>query len=299
MRELNVDQIKKLWVLDLIVQSGSLKKAALRAKVSPSAISQSLSSLEKSVGKPLLIRERGTISPTSDAIAILEAVRPAFAALDRMRNLAHDPVPKLSWMKFGTYESMAIDVLPGLIHSLREKMPQLRLGLRISRTSNLLTMVRKGELCAALVSETDDLDKFYVKVVGEDRLGIFVSPKVAQVGWRAVEQMGYGSLAPSRSGFPRYYSKFLRKLDAAKPLAVSDSFESLRSAAAAGAIAAVLPHRVAQRSGGLVEIHSPKPGTETGAHKICVVSQASCDREETDFLAKEISRLLKRSVAEL
>jgi len=152
MRDLNVDQIKKLWVLDLIIQSGSLKKAALQAKVSPSAISQSLSSLEQSIGKPLLVRDRGSMLPTPDAMSILEVVRPAFAAFERLRDLQQTPAPQMSWLNFGTYESIAIDVLPGLILSLRERMPNLKLGLRVSRTANLLTMVRKGELCSALIT---------------------------------------------------------------------------------------------------------------------------------------------------
>src|SRR5258708_2656717 len=79
-RDLNVDQIKKLWVLDLIIQSGSLRKAALQAKVSPSAISQTLSALERSFGKPLLVRNKGEVTPTQDALSILNVVRPAFDA---------------------------------------------------------------------------------------------------------------------------------------------------------------------------------------------------------------------------
>ncbi|MBK7961363.1 MAG: hypothetical protein IPK04_09275 [Bdellovibrionales bacterium] len=39
-RDLNVDQIKKLWILDLVIRTGSLKQAAIQAKISPSAISQ-------------------------------------------------------------------------------------------------------------------------------------------------------------------------------------------------------------------------------------------------------------------
>ena len=125
-RDLNVDQIKKLWILDLVIQFGSLKKASLKAKVSPSAISQTLTLLEQSFGKPLLIRERGSVLPTQDAVAILDVVRPALEAFDRLRDLNAAPVPKISWMNFGTYESIAIDLLPGLIHSLRQKLPNLK-----------------------------------------------------------------------------------------------------------------------------------------------------------------------------
>lgn len=297
-RDLNVDQIKKLWILDLIIRSGSLKKAALEAKVSPSAISQSLSTLEQSVGKPLLIRDRGTIAPTPEALSILDVVRPAFAAFDRLRDLNHAPAPQMTWLNFGTYESIAIDVLPGLIHSLRQKMPQLRLGLRISRTASLLTMLRKGELCSALITEVDDLGKFYVKDVGEDRLGFYISRHhpLSELGWRACEKAGVGSLTPGKDGLPRYFSKFLKHSGIDRPFILSDSFEALRAAAAAGTLVAVLPHRVAMRSQDLLEI-SPRQARskqDTGSHRICVVSMASCDPEETDFLALEASRFFHR-----
>lgn len=297
-RDLNVDQIKKLWILDLVIQQGSLKKASLQAKVSPSAISQTLTSLEHSFGKPLLIREKGSVTPTQDAISILEVVRPAFEAFDRLRDLNGAPVPKISWMNFGTYESIAIDLLPGLIHSLRQKLPTLRLGLRISRTANLLTMVRKGELCSALITEVDDLDRFYVKQVTEDSLGLYVSKKhaIAADGWSAIEKFGFGSLAPGRDGLPRYFTKFLRQYDLTKPSILSDSFETLRAAAAAGSIVAVLPNRVAKRLDDLLALipggSGAKAPKETGRHKIYIVSQTNCDREEADFVAEEAKRLL-------
>jgi DNA-binding transcriptional LysR family regulator len=294
-RDLNVDQIKKLWVLDLIIRSGSLRKAALQAKVSPSAISQSLSSLEKSVGKPLLIREKGSVLPTQHALAILEVVRPAFDAFDRLKNLSDSAAPQMSWLNFGTYESIAIDVLPGLLHRLRTKMPNLRLGLRVSRTANLLTMVRKGELCSALVTEVDDLDRFYITVVSEDTLGFFVSSKhpIAKLGWEATKEYGVGSLSPSKDGLPRYFNRFMKNLNGLKPSLLSDSFEALRCAAASGALVSVLPAKVAHRNDDLVEVFpSGSRLKENGLHKILIVSQVNCDREEADFLAAESSILL-------
>lgn len=298
-RDLNVDQIKKLWILDLVIHHGSLKKASLQAKVSPSAVSQTLTALENSLGKPLLIREKGSVTPTQDALAILNVVRPAFEAFDKLRDLNGAPVPKISWMNFGTYESIAIDILPGLIHVLNQKLPNLRLGLRVSRTANLLSMVRKGELCSALITEVDDLDRFYIKNVADDRLGVFVSNKhsISELGWSAIEKYGFGSLTPGKDGLPRYFSKFLKQHDLSKPSILSDSFETLRAATAAGSIVAVLPNRVAKRHDDLLEI-TPKSSTgkvlkECGHHQIYVVSQASCDRAETDFVADEAQRLLR------
>ncbi|NJL25787.1 MAG: LysR family transcriptional regulator [Calothrix sp. SM1_5_4] len=295
--DFNVDQIKKLWILDLIIQSGSLKGAAARAKISPSAVSQSLTALEKNVGKPLIIRDRGVVSPTQEALSILDVVRPAFEAFARLSEFGSQPVPKMAWLNFGTYESIAVDVLPGLLHRLREKLPDLRLGLRIGRTGQLLSMVRKGELCSAIVTEVDDLDKFYKALVFEDRLGIYVSARhpAAQQGFKTVEKLGLGSLASGKDGLPRYYTRFMKRLGTIKPTVLSESFETLRMAAVSGAIATVLPHRVATRSSDLVEITPKGDEKSTGAHKIFVVSQANCDVAEADFLAQESRRLLTRS----
>ena len=294
-RDLNVDQIKKLWILDLIIQTGSFKNAALQAKVTPSAISQALTALEQTFGKPLLIRDRTSIAPTQDALNILSIVRPAFDAFERLKDINNRPIPEVTWLNFGTYESIAVDILPGLIHALREKLPKARLGLRVARTSQLLTLVRKGELCSALITEVDDLEKFYKKEVYTDRLGLFVAKKqpISQLGWAAIEKFGLGSLSVGKEGFPRYYAKYMRQLEVAKPLVLCESFETLRAAASAGSIVSILPNRVACRSDDLVEIIPPKKMKEIGEHKLIVVSQLSCDRDETDFIVDETKRLLQ------
>lgn len=292
--DLNVDQIKKLWILDKIIESGSFKGAAAQAKITPSAVSQSLTALEKNVGKPLVIRNKGSVTPTQDALTILEIVRPAFDVFNRLNELGSQPVPQMSWLNFGTYESLAVDLLPGLVHRLKESLPNLRLGLRISRTDSLLTMVRKGELCSAVVTEVDDLDRFYNVNVASDRLGFYVSNKhpIAQKPWDAALTHGIGSLAPGKQGLPRYYVRFLKQLGKNKPTILSDSFETLRAATASGMIASVLPQRVARRLDDLKELHPPKAAKEDGRHSIYVISQLNCDREEANFLANEVSRLL-------
>lgn len=296
-RDLNVDQIKKLWVLDLIIRSGSLRKAALQAKVSPSAISQTLSALERSVGKPLLVRNKGEVTPTQDALSILAVVRPAFDAFDRLKDLNKIQAPQMTWLNFGTYESIAIDILPGLIHRLRSTMPNIRLGLRISRTADLLSMVRKGELCSALITEVDDLNRFYAKEVYLDRLGFYVSAKhpIADLGWEAAKRFGVGCLSPGKDGLPRYFTRFLKQLGGLRPSIQSDSFETLRASAAAGVMVSVLPDRVAKRQDDLLEIFpNGSKNLETGKHRLLVVSQANCDIEEVDFLAEETRRLLNK-----
>ncbi len=135
-----------------------------------------------------------------------------------------------------------------------------------------------------------------MKEVYKDRLGLYVSPKhpIAQLGWQALEKFGFGSLSPSKDGLPRYYTKFLKQLGTLKPFILSESFETLRASAVAGSIVSILPHRVATRSNDLFELIPPKVFKDIGEHRLLVVSQLSCDKEETNFLAEEASRLLNK-----
>jgi DNA-binding transcriptional LysR family regulator len=116
------------------------------------------------------------------------------------------------------------------------------------------------------------------------------------LGWSAIEHYGWGSLAPGKSGLPRYFVNFIKRNGLSKPTVLSDSFETLRAAAAAGTIVSVLPHRVAKRLNDLVELqykdsHS-RSNPDAGKHRIVVASQLNCNREETDFLALETQRVL-------
>lgn len=298
MYELNIDQIKKLWILDLIIQTKSIKQTALMIKVTPSAISQTLSSLEKMVGKPLIVRNKNSFEPTIHAKNILELVRPAFEIFDQLKSINSESVPNLSWVHLGTYESIAIDLLPEFIKIFREKLPKAKLKISVARTSQLLTQVRKGELCAAIISENDELEKFYQIEIGIDRLGFYVSKKhsIAHLGWGAVEKYGFGCISFNKVGLPRYFKKYLSQFEKLRPNVVSESFETLRAAASQGVIASILPHRVAMRSEDLIEIHPKVNLKQTGEHKILLVSQLSCDRIENDFIAAEARRVLFKSV---
>lgn len=232
--------------------------------------------------------------PTPEAIAILATIDPAFNAFSKLNELGSHPVPKLTWLEFGTYESLAVDILPGLIRNLKTKLPRLRLGLTIGRSDSLTTMIHKGELCSALITETDDMDRFYSVAVGKDRLGLYTSARnpILFRGPAALKNIEYGSLSPGKHGLPRYFQKFVTRLNCRKPSVTSESFEALRAVAVDGMVAAVLPHRVASRRQDLVEI-TPAGETKTsGEHGIFVISQRNCDEEEANFIAGEIKRLM-------
>ena len=293
---INFEEAKRIWVLKVIVEAGSLKQAAATLKVTPSAISQSLRALEESLGKVLLVRNRGLVEATPEAIAILEKVSPAFAAFEKVFEKENKPM-QIGSLSFGTYESLAIDVIPHLLAHLRLKIPKIRLKMTTARTAQLLTQVRKGELCMALIPETDDLDRLYTIDVATDTLGFFAAKElVAQnPGWNLVDKIGLGMISSGQNGFPLYYSRFLRAAKlSSNPVLSSDSIEVIRGSAEAGGVVALLPRSQAEKSKGLlVEIKPPQGVSDNGEHRIVLVSPANCDREESDFLADELRAIFQ------
>jgi DNA-binding transcriptional LysR family regulator len=292
-----VEHAKKLWILEQVLETGSFRAAALKAKVSTPAISQALSNLERLVGKPLLIRKDGKITPTDAASQLIAVSKPAIQALrDLSISMNSSPdVPNIAWISFGAFESLAIELLPKLTEQLRAKLPKLKLTVRIADNNSLAAMVRNGELCAAVVEENDNLGRLLSVPIGQDRLGFYVSSGSSQ-DWD--DSRSIGTISPGSDGYPRYYSKFIQATLGKnfRPSLLSDSYEALRSSAVYGSVMAILPSRVAmRRAGELLEVVPPELSqANDGSHQILLISQPNCDPEEIRFLTSEITPLLTK-----
>lgn len=290
------DEIRKVMIAKTIVESGSIQKAARVLKVTPSAVSQSLSSLEKKIGQALFVREKGALRPTSECLQLLERAEPAFRAMDQI--FVESKALQIDYLDLGAYESIAHSVLPSFVRKIRQKHPQVKLNLLVSRTAELIKKVRKGELCTALVVETDGMDSLKQYEVAREELGIFISRDLAHIkdDWEAILRLGFGFLSVAADGIPPYLKRFLRQLGARPPVTItSDSFEVLRRAAAAGVAAALLPKRVAARHDDLVEVthFRGEPKSEKGEHRILLVTFDRCDVEEAEYLTEIVRDCFK------
>ncbi len=295
-----IEHAKKLWILQHVVETGSLRKAALRARITPSAVSQAITTLEKLVGKPLLVRGGGGgVVPTERALEIIREASVALHVLSSFSTLSEEvAAPPISWISFGTYESLAIELLPQLSSRMHEKIPGIKLTLRVGRTAALASMVRKGELCAALVTESDCFGGLKCIDIAEDRLGFFAHRNLKPMPLTVDElrKALIGGLAPGSDGLPSYYRKFLDSTlgESFKPMILSDSFEALRATALGGHAICILPTGlVARQPGELLEV-LPLEGLSRsqGLHRLLLITQESCDPAEVRFLENELRFLL-------
>jgi DNA-binding transcriptional LysR family regulator len=304
MQEIDFKQIKRLWTLRLVVETGSIKRAAVRANVTSSAVSQAITGLEGDLKRKLLLRKKGQLLPTEHGRQLLLSAESAFSGcFDLQKNLSSGTcalLPKIDWLDFAATESLAIDILPQIMRRLRTQLPDIRLKVKSGRSAALTLLVKKGELCMALVEENDFMEGVTCIPVSEDRLGLFCSVKepIRNLGLKTIEKLGVGILSAGSEGHSRHYSKFIKILGQNfKPTLTGESYEILRAAAVEGSIVAVLPTRVAhRRPHELIEI-SPHvlgaPKTAVSNYQIFLVSEPGCSAEENAYLAQEIKSIIQ------
>ena len=132
-----INDFKKIYVLKVINSEGSFRKAARLIGITPSAVSQSISSLEKHLGKSLIIREKNKVSLTTEAHSLLQTANPAFEAVGSILG-EKKRVLEIGRLDLGAYDSLAVDALPGFLAELREDHPKFKLNLIITRSDKLL-----------------------------------------------------------------------------------------------------------------------------------------------------------------
>lgn len=284
---------EKLLALQRLVETGSFRRTAALLGVTPSALSQAISALEGHLGRTLVVRARGRASATPFAEELLASVGPALSAILAVEKPAAAALPRTK-LRLGAYESIAVYALPTLLARLGAGYPALSLSIRTGRSGNLATLVRRGELDAALVVENELVGRLDVEVLAHDELGLYASPHDPALRG-ATRDLAYAGLAPGADGLPRYYRAVVRAYGlGAVPLVSCDSFEALRIFAARQVAAAILPRRVAMRAPGELRLVPPPRGAPDGVgrHAICLVSRRGVSPALRDLLARELRAAL-------
>ena len=291
-------QLEKIWILRLLVSSGSFKETARTAGVSSPAISQTVAALERFFGKSLIVRERGHAHGTPFCKLLIKTTTPAFEALDSLHFADDAQSLTISRLKLGSYESLAVGLLPSLLPALNRRHPGLKLEVRTARSGALAAMVRQGDLDLALVTENDLIRNLQSVELAFDGLGLYVSPghEIFRRGFPHLEEFQLGGLTSGKDGLPLYYKKFTKSIGARFAANLEcDSFETLRALAVAGLAVCILPHRVAHRDPGRLTQVLPASGAklDSGRHAICLISRKGVDEAARALVCRELILILK------
>lgn len=143
--------------------------------MSQSAVSQSVALLEGTLGRPLLLRGRDGVIPTTAGTEALAEAQVALAAVERLAARAGATRSLSGSLRIGVVQSAAVRLLPGWMQRLRVEHPGITVTLYEGTDPEVMAWVLAGVVEVGIASRTHaDLaaramceDDYVVVVLGE------------------------------------------------------------------------------------------------------------------------------------
>ncbi len=144
--------LRQLKTLIAIAENGNLAKAAEAIALTPSAVSQQMTTLEDEVGISLF--DRTTRPPTLNfqGLQLLEAAKVIIQTADNVLDAIKGKNMSGAF-NVGAVRSSIFGFLPLAISSLKKEYPLLKIKVRMGRTDDLIFDVAAGRLDVAIVAQ--------------------------------------------------------------------------------------------------------------------------------------------------
>jgi DNA-binding transcriptional LysR family regulator len=140
-----------------VAESGTISAAAELLRASDSAVADSLSAMERTLGVILFHRRRSQgATLTSDGLAILPIAHRMLADAEELgAAVGRDPSVVLGPVRVGAIATLAPLVLPRLILEMAERYPAVRVEYRSADQPSLITAMAQGELDCMITFDID------------------------------------------------------------------------------------------------------------------------------------------------
>ncbi|MEM8707466.1 MAG: LysR family transcriptional regulator [Actinomycetota bacterium] len=232
--------IRQLEYLVAVSTEPSWADAAARVGVSPSALSQGLSELERRLGVPLFDREgrRRTMRPSAEPV--LAHARQVVALTGDLATWAERTrTGRAGGLRVGMIDAAAVGHFPDVLRRFRDDQPELGLTLRVAPSGELLDEIEAGTLDLAVVVEGGARRGVVTEPLMEEPLAVFTPTRGLP---RKVEDWGPWVLFAQGSHTRAIAEGALRRLGADPTIvAESNQPEVLRTMVELGVGSTVLP----------------------------------------------------------
>ena len=170
-------RFRDLYVLAIVVQCGSMAKAAAQLGVSQPSVSEVIADLEHALGVRLLDRSPKGITPTLYASALLKRSLVAFDELKQgIRDIEFLADPTVGELRIGCPESISSSILPAIIQRISQQYPRVVPDVDVGPTDRMIRNLldRSLDFVVARGGQTlaDDsvIDRLDVEVLFDDEL---------------------------------------------------------------------------------------------------------------------------------
>ena len=131
-------KIRELYILSVVVDQGSMVKAAAHLAMSQSAVSEAIANFEGTLGVQLLDRNPRGVEPTNCARAILDRGRIVFNELRQgLTDIEFLSDPAAGEIRLGAPESLSAGMVAAIIERLGHDYPKIRVHVIQANTASL------------------------------------------------------------------------------------------------------------------------------------------------------------------
>jgi LysR family transcriptional regulator for metE and metH len=171
-------ELRHLRLIWTVAEERGLTRAAVRLRLTPSALSHQLRALEQIAGGPVVRREGKTMRLTvagdlllETASRVLGAISDAEERLGRMR-AGTAGVVRLSTHCFSGYHW-----LPAVMRAFRKDFPEVDVRIVAEATARPVAALTAGEIDLAIAPETPTDQRFTVRPVLRDEMLLVMAPE--------------------------------------------------------------------------------------------------------------------------
>jgi DNA-binding transcriptional LysR family regulator len=152
-------EIYSYKVFAAVVESGSFTKASQVLKITPSAVSHTISKLEKEMGFSLFIRNRSRLELTRQGSSLLPKIYDIINLEERIIQEKQEILGvEKGTVRIGAFNSVTMKWIPKIVSSFRKKYPGISIEVTQGRYSDVAEGIRTGMLDLGFVTSTTDMN---------------------------------------------------------------------------------------------------------------------------------------------
>jgi DNA-binding transcriptional LysR family regulator len=230
-----------------VVRCGSIRLAAERLHVAPSAISRQIILLEREVGAPLLIRTRRGVLPTEQGRIVASYGNRIGRGAERLRNSLDDlGQVRRGRVSVATVEGMLDRVMPDTLVSLRAAHPGVSVSVQVAGTHQVAEAVLRENVEVGIAFETPRRSELMLRERWAQPLHAVMRPDHALAGRKSLsvgEILTHPHALPDRTFGIRMLTEraAAETGSAVAPVAETNSIDLCRSLARSGDVVTILP----------------------------------------------------------
>ena len=151
-------EIYSYKVFAAVVENGNFTKAAQVLKITPSAVSHTISKLEDEIGFPLFVRSRNVMELTQNGKNLLPQIYNMIKLEDRITQEKQEILGvEKGTVRIGAFNSVTMKWIPGIVSSFKGKYPGINVEVIQGKYSEVSEGVRTGMLDLGFVTSTSEL----------------------------------------------------------------------------------------------------------------------------------------------